>query len=226
MVDLGPSLGTARVGRFASTVMWLALVMWAVSLAAIVFLVMQRWTMVAVLGATYVVVMAVRLLLFRVRLTLEVHDRGVVIAGRAYVWESLSRKSLAIITSDGSRFSTVTEHGTGGEAVIAILDERWIAHALVRARDLLATGAIAEVGPFRISAAGVELDRGVVPWAELDVLEADGFVLLHHTHKGKSGAALFDTDVPAGPVFRALLREYRRPTHPQQSQPASDPSST
>ncbi|MCE9578640.1 MAG: hypothetical protein K8W52_36280 [Deltaproteobacteria bacterium] len=224
-LDLGPRLATSSsIGAprlsIALVVVQLPLLIGAVGLA-----VLQLWEWSVGFAVGYAIATLARLVIARRRVQVDVHEHGIAVvrgrATRAWRWDDLARRtSFAILTRAGERIPFVVD-----EAAVKALSARWVAHALAHARSRLsAGGAVAfKDDALRVRVDGIERFGVVAPWADAVVELRDGFVLVMSSfdqslamvkagRRGAMGLSLHDSDVPEGPVFRALVREYRPDT--------------
>ena len=198
---------TARLVRFPRTQVVLAVAQLPLIIAAIVVAIMQRWTALGVVIGGYAAVTLVRFALTRVRIGLEVLPDGIALAdGRSWKWDELGdAQSWFLRTRSGDRFSIVTD--TDGEPAVSLMKQRWVEHVLARAREQLAAGKIVAIDGLQMRADGVALSDGrVVPWADVKIEDKESYTIVF---AGIANATYFDHDIPAGPVGRALVREYR-----------------
>jgi len=187
----------------------------------VVLAVLQRWVPCGAAAGAYAIVTVARLILARRRAQVHVHDHGVVIErggdARAWHWDELAcATTFAIVARIGERLPNVTDEAA------AALAERWGAHALARARAALAAGETVSFkdGALRVRASGIVQFGVLARWADARVELRDGFALVMATfeqslamartgQRGSIGIAIHDRDLPEGPVFRALVREYK-----------------
>ncbi len=220
--DLGPRRATAATISTPRLAIALVAMQLPFVLAALVLAALQHWALSGAAAGGYVLITIARVVIVRRRANVHVHDLGIAVerggAGRAWRWDDLTRKtSFAIVTRGRERIPFVAD-----EAAVAALSHRWVEHALARARAELATGgAVAfKDDALRVRADGLERFGVVAPWRDARVELHDGFVLVMSTleqslamvkakQRGAVGLSLHDSDVPEGPVFRALVREYR-----------------
>lgn len=211
MADLGAQLATARLLRFPRLQVVLSVLPLPLLVAMVVVAIMQRWSTLGMIAAAFAVITLARFAFVRVRVRLAVHDQGIVIADRALPWDDLAGvRSWFLRTRAGARFSIVTDKD--GEAAIEVMKERWITRTLDRVRAELAAGGAVELGGLRIRSAGIERAGAIVAWHQLDVTEHDGYAILFGGFMNRPGVTFFDSNVPEGRVFRALLRDHRKRT--------------